>query len=509
MSHSDERSILHRGAPAARPAFRKAPSVRSVWRAAKRWLYVFHRWTGIILCLFFAIWFVSGVVMIYVPFPSFRAPERIASAAPIDWARVRVGPDAVLASLRTREFPAELRIGMTGGDPVYYVTTEGGRRAVSAETGVEIRAVDAARAGVIAKVLVHAPVAGVQAIDHDQWVVTRAYKHMAPFWRVGLADPAGTEVYVVQQTGEIVQNTTAHERFWNWLGAVPHWIYFSALRVYQEPWRQAVLWSSGIGMLGAIAGMWIGILRVRLQTRYKSGSVSPYRAWMKWHHVLGLVGGVFVVTWVFSGWLSMSPWGGLRDDDQGIAERYADARPGFAPTDLRQLASTARGAREVGFVYIGGQPMLIAAGGPRDKLLLDGTTARPAAFSQARIETMARAALLGARLVSAQRLTRYDRYWYSTSDPRRDARPLPVLRLSFDDPARTWLHIDPATGNLLGQLGAGGRANRWLFAALHSFDLPWLLAWPPLRDVLMWLLSAAGLAVSLTGIVIGWKRLRA
>ena len=29
----------------------------------KRWLYLIHRWTGIILCVLFAIWFVSGVVM--------------------------------------------------------------------------------------------------------------------------------------------------------------------------------------------------------------------------------------------------------------------------------------------------------------------------------------------------------------------------------------------------------------------------------------------------------------
>ncbi|HEY9274672.1 MAG TPA: PepSY domain-containing protein, partial [Achromobacter sp.] len=30
---------------------------------AKRWLYLIHRWAGIVLCLFFAMWFISGVVM--------------------------------------------------------------------------------------------------------------------------------------------------------------------------------------------------------------------------------------------------------------------------------------------------------------------------------------------------------------------------------------------------------------------------------------------------------------
>ncbi len=230
---------------------------------------------------------------------------------------------------------------------------------------------------------------------------------------------------------------------------------------------------------------------------------------MKWHHIIGLIGGLFLLTWVFSGWLSMSPWGGFRDGGGAdIAERYAGDPSGFVPTDLPQLARVAQDAREVNFIYLGSTPVMIARGGPQDKILLDGATAQPAPIAQTRIEAIARAAVPNGRLVAAQRLDRYDRYWYGTGDPRSDARPLPVLRLVFDDPVQTWLHVDPATGALLEQMGSGSRTYRWLFAALHSFDLPWLLTWRPLRDGLMWLLSAAGLAISVTGIVIGWKRLR-
>ena len=39
----------------------------------KRWLYLGHRWLGIVTCLLFAIWFVSGVVMMYVGFPALRS----------------------------------------------------------------------------------------------------------------------------------------------------------------------------------------------------------------------------------------------------------------------------------------------------------------------------------------------------------------------------------------------------------------------------------------------------
>lgn len=498
MSLSDMASVARRGA--------SPPAAAALWKAAKRWLYVFHRWTGIALCLLFAIWFFSGLVMLYVSFPSFRAAERVATAAPIDWRQLRVGPDQALARFGGTAFPSEMRLGMAGGELVYRFVTPDGRRAMSARSGSEIRVIDARRAGEIASALTGAPVVSVEPVERDQWVVTRAYKAMAPFWRVRTADAAVSDIYVSQRTGEIVQNTTRHERFWNWLGAVPHWIYFEALRVFQEPWRQTVLWTSGIGLLGALSGMWIGLLRVRFKRRYRSGSISPYRGWMKWHHVIGLVGGLFLVTWVFSGWLSMSPWGGLRDKSHDAAGLYAGARPGFPATDRNALAREGAGAREVRFAWLGGRPVITlwGEGHPR---LLDGASARPMPLDRGGIIAMARVAMPGARLTGIDWLERPDRYWYSTGDPRDDSRPLPVLRLKFDDPARTWLHIDPATGALLGQLGSGGRSYRWLFNGLHSLDFPWLLIWPPLRHILVWLLSGAGIVISLSGVVIGWKRL--
>ncbi|RVT93157.1 PepSY domain-containing protein [Sphingomonas crocodyli] len=482
---------------------------RSALRTGRRWLYLSHRWTGIVLCILFAIWFVSGVVMMYVPFPSFRGPERVAGLPPIEWTKVRTSPADALASIQPKDFPSEMRLEMTGGEPVYRFVLEDGRRAVSATTGREITGVDATRAQAIASAFVHAPAKSIVPVDHDQWVVTRAYARIAPFWRIRMADDAGTDIYVSRKTGEIVQNTTAHERFWNWLGAVPHWIYFEALRVYQEPWRQTVLWTSGIGMLGAIAGIWIGILRVRIARRYRSGSVSPYVGWMKWHHIIGLVGGLFLVTWVFSGWMSMSPWGGLRDEGgKTIADRYAGAKPEFARTDLTMLARTAAGAHEVRFTWLGGRPVITAHGGPVHKRLLDGATARAFTPARADIQTLAASALPGAKLTGFEWLDRYDLYWFSTGDPRSDERPLPVWRFTFDDPAKSWLHIDPTTGELLNRSGSGSRSYRWLFSALHSFDLPWLLILRPLRDALMWLLSAAGLFISVSGVVVGWRYLR-
>ncbi|GAA3259058.1 hypothetical protein GCM10020258_20610 [Sphingomonas yabuuchiae] len=110
-------------------------------------------------------------------------------------------------------------------------------------------------------------------------------------WKVALADAAGTELYISSLIGQPVQRTTQGQRFWNWLGSVPHWIYPTVLRRDRETWRQAVMWVAGPCIAVALTGLWIGILRLRVgRRRYRGGRMTPYRGWMLWHHVSGLAG---------------------------------------------------------------------------------------------------------------------------------------------------------------------------------------------------------------------------
>jgi hypothetical protein len=48
-------------------------------------------------------------------------------------------------------------------------------------------------------------------------------------------------------------------------------------------------------------------------------------------------------------------------------------------------------------------------------------------------------------------------------------RPLPVLRVVFDDPHATWVHIDARTDAVLSRLDTGKRSSRGLLAMLHSW----------------------------------------
>ena len=82
-----------------------------------------------------------------------------------------------------------------------------------------------------------------------------------------------------------------------------------------------------------------------------------------------------------------------------------------------------------------------------------------------------------------------------------------MLRVQFEDTNRTWLFIDPATGEIAGSSDISARTYRWLFNFLHDYDLPILLRSQPARDILVWLLSIAGLVISVSGVVVGWRTL--
>src|SRR6185295_3513098 len=66
--------------------------------------------------------------------------------------------------------------------------------------------------------------------DADQWTLQSVIRNTMPMHRLALGDAAGTEYYVSEATGEPVLTTTASGRFWGYMSAVLHWLYFTPLR---------------------------------------------------------------------------------------------------------------------------------------------------------------------------------------------------------------------------------------------------------------------------------------
>jgi hypothetical protein len=105
-------------------------------------------------------------------------------------------------------------------------------------------------------------------------------------------------------------------------------------------------------------------------------------------------------------------------------------------------------------------------------------------------------------IVETALLADYDAYYYSRD---REA-PLPVLRIKFGDPDRSWLYIDPAMGQMVGRFTRLERVQRWLYHGFHSLDFGFWYYQRPLWDVGVITLILGGTASSAIGLWLGLKR---
>lgn len=467
---------------------------------AKRWLYLTHRWLGIGTCLLMAMWFLSGMVMMYVPFPSLSDAERLEGLSPIDWTivkRMPVGP------LTAHSLVLEQQLGK----PVWRQEhTDGTNRTISAVSGHSLAGVGQEQAFQIAGAFARAPAVAIDSIDRDQWTVAGGFDRYRPLWKVEMLGPEGHFFYVASSDGRVVLDTSRRERFWNWLGSVPHWLYPTVLRQDQPLWRQVVMWTSGICIIGAVAGMWIGILRVRLRRRYKGGRTTPYRGWQFWHHVLGLIGGTVLSTWIVSGWLSVDP--GRLFDSPGLSEDSLAAYLQPAPlpaVDWSRVAllPEAKDAKRVRVVWVDGQPRLVFERIGTAPSVLDLRSLVPTPFDQTRLVAAVQRVLPDHPIIGTDLLTHTDAYWYEA----KGQVELPILRVRFGDSARTWIHVSPRTGEIVGSSDSRRRRYRWLYDGLHRWDFGFLIQHRPLWDLWMWAWLIPGLIISISGIVIGIRRL--
>ena len=104
--------------------------------------------------------------------------------------------------------------------------------------------------------------------------------------------PDGQQVYVNGNTAEVVQYTTTSSRLWAYLGAIPHWLYFTPLRKHQPEWFSFVVWSSLIGTvsprcIGVVVAVWMYSPRKRYRHAGAPTSI-PYKGWKRWHTIVGL-----------------------------------------------------------------------------------------------------------------------------------------------------------------------------------------------------------------------------
>ena len=505
--------------------------------ALLRILHLFHRWSGIALGALVLAWFVSGIIMVFVARPRWSEEERLAAlplltadltqTAHAAW-QPPMPPWEAWRALGRDDLPESVHLHRIGERSVYrFQTRDPAWLTVDAADGRRLTAEDFTAEAAIRRALeasaaktgrhadtsnaagLDSPAPAVTLIARDQWTVTARFDPLRPFYRVDLNDADGQTFYVSRQTGEVVLDMTRAERLWNWFGTTVHWIYITPLRAAPKVWRQVVIWLSFAALLMAISGLWLGIQRLRIRQPYPGGRFSPYRdGWKLWHHWLGLAGSVFLIAWLFSGWISMAPLGLLRGGQLSIEERQW-LTGGALDAELLQHApphELPADVREIRWLRFAGQPLILLQSTETSRLVALGTDKPP--FARLSLEEIAKRAaglLPDARIHTAEWLEKPDSEYY----PRRHrALTLPVVRIRFDDANRTAYYIDPANGNVVRKIDNDSRRYRWLFGALHRFDFPPLDFWENGRIALILVTSAIGIALCIGAGVLAWKRFR-
>ena len=484
----------------------------------KRSLIFIHRWLGVILCLFFLVWFLSGIVMMYWGFPSVTAADRLARSPALDSSSLRVAPiDA--ASKAARETPGQIRLNTFDGRPVYRFRSGADEALVYADTGEQRTDVSKAAVDRIASAWTGqaASLARVAAVENvDQWTIQSRVRDLKPLWKYSWPD--GQDVYVSQASGEVVQYTTTASRWAAHFGAIPHWLYFTPLRQHGRQWSQVVIWTSGLGTVSAALGIVIGLWMYSPTRRYRYAGAPrsiPYRGQKWWHMVLGLLFGVGAVTWAFSGMLSMDPFpvqrsGNPADGDgsgtagdirRALRGRFDVARfSGKSPAEaLRQLGGVQ--VKELELTSFAGEPVYLATLAGGDTRIVPVRGEPRFEFDRQRIMDILKAATKASGGAEVRVLTQYDTYYLD----RRRQQPLPVIVAQVYDAAHRRCYIDPKTARIVGTYSSRNWVNRWLYHGLHSLDFPWLYEHRPLWDVVVITFMLGGTALSVTGVMLAWR----
>jgi uncharacterized iron-regulated membrane protein len=477
-----------------------------------------HRWIGVALALFMAIWLGSGLIIVLTDPLTVDRATQLAHAEQLAPHGAWLDPALAWARGGKGDLPGEARLvrvadtvywlfRMASGDTLALDATTGERRDFSAEDAVTIvEAWLAAPAGASAGATSQPHVIHIDKGEAPAFI--RAGQGLGPFHRLVVEDGRGTEVFVSARSGEVIAVASA---FGRGLYYASSWIHLLHPLDFLGETRDTVLaWTGGLAFVASLTGMIIGWIRWRPglfgRKTWPGGRQQPYRRfWLATHFWTGLIGGTVATLWAFSGFVHSNPGeifssaNATREEQAVFAGKTGELAP------LRLNADAADGLSELVWRRLGDVAIAYGLTGEGAKVALDGAAAR---FDRQAL-TEAALRLAGDRpLATVAELSDYDSYYYRNRRQGALDRPLPVVRVDLADKTGTRLYIDAADGRLLLKQDSSRRAYRWLFTALHHWDFAWLLAWKPAWYGWMTTWALVGVTLGISSVYLGWRRLR-
>ena len=476
-----------------------------------RIIYSLHRILGTLLSILFLMWFLTGIVMIYHGFPSANREEKLAKLGNIQDESLP-SVSEVMARTEQPDSVKGIIVNNYLGNTNFILSTSKGREVVAADSARQPSEIDGDYIRKVAALWCDAKVIKIDTLsDLEQWIPFGRLRDDLPIYKFYFGDDNQTQLYISSATGEVLQCTTHSERVWSWLGPIPHWIYFTWLRQNADLWKNVIIWISLLGIFMLFAGFYIAIRSYRQQIRRGKGLKSPYKKlWYKWHHVAGTIFGIFLLTWIFSGMMSLADtpeWLGREHKQYDYLEVMEKSAPELDayPLDYRKVINHFGGkATQVEWTHFfdlptytvqieGGEPVVADA---------SGNDFKPFQLTRQQVEKAIKS-IHGDEHFTVSEMKEYDNYYLD----RKHELPLPVWKVKIDNADKTCYYINPVNGNMRSY----NTHSRWafhLYQGLHSLRYKFLVEHPVAWTIVMWFLMLAGAFVSLTGVVLGIKYIR-
>ncbi|BDE82732.1 PepSY domain-containing protein [Porphyromonas somerae] len=474
-----------------------------------------HKWLGIFMAPLLVMWFLTGFFMIFFKeYPHVEKKQAYALLDPIgaidslpnstqllDWYQTHTTSGAQLrrVSLKREAGKAQLTLVGSEGEVAMDLLTE----QPLSDTPPTLEEI----ATKTARVTGYSPAQVDTLHQLTQWLPFASRREDLPFIKVSVDDPKSTTLYFSGKSGRLLQTTNSSNRWTSYISTIPHWIYFWQLRQHEELWRNLFVVLSIIGCVMIISGLIVGVVWTVKSRRSSKRRWSPFTlksgAWLYWHHIAGLLFGLVVLSWMFSGWMTVRRLPKWVAGSNPRSELFALSESGTIGADethqFGQILAQYPTAKEITFAHYMGRPYYRVEMGEKMATyqVVNGEKVAPLALNKDEVLSYLQGLSLGIEIKTARIMEHYDGY-YLPQPGEGNSLPLPVVEVTTAEGSTLYVAMMEPTVTVQNR---ATRLNDIVYHKLHSYKYVWAYHHPTLRLCVMYFLLTGGLIVSVTGLV--------
>ena len=473
-----------------------------------------HRILGLLLCILCFLWCISGIVLIYHSFPRVGPDKRLPRQEALDTSRLPA-INEIRQRLPQNVLSNNFNLNNPFGEPVFHYGRWREVTDLYADSTYILPSPIYSLCEERAKYW--CPDRNITEVDTlrklEVWIPFGQLKKDLPIYKFYFDGPEHYQLYISSRTGNILQFSSREQRFWAWIGAIPHWLYITSIRQDIQKWDTLLYWSCLLSLIMCISGIFLGI-RAYWLARRKGFLHSPYtKPWFRWHHITGFFFGIFICTWLFSAWAPISPtFSNLFNNNKkaGNAFRSRPSIPAAPPIEkynldyrkaIAEVSKTHGPVKEITWSNYNDIP-LYKLRTVEKEIILDASadSIRPFQITEETIYAAVKKLTADTVHYTIVKMQEYDNYYIS----RRRTLPLPVYKVTLDNESGDCYYYNLKSFQPQ-HYDNNGRWKRWAFRGLHRLDFKFLIDRPVLWTIVMWGLLLGCAFVSVSGIVLSVK----